>query len=347
MPADNAAKESYDDIKPGLSEQELAALADDSDAGDEVAAGGEQDPGTENSLASPSPEDQSAEPAAAGGDTPDAPPETEAEAEMVAEQAAADAAASADDDAAESGAPPNAEPDEIPRGMNMFTQIQPTRQFHADISGRINQVDAEIDALEAKLDEGELQLSEFMRESRRLNNERQELVADRREQEILQNTNTALYETDWNTSVGNFMADNEQFQNPIMMGALEAALKELYANPDNVGSSHFWYLETARRAVMDQVTPSQATAENPPDNQESPQQQRRQQIASQQGQRAQQAAKDRQQVPQNLANVPASEDNPGDDDEFSHLDRLEGVELEQALAKMSDAQVDRYLRAGQ
>lgn len=325
--------ENYDDIKPGLSDQELAALSDDED---DVAAGGEQEAEPEQSSASPRPEEQDSETDTAGGDT-------------ISEDAAAqaNAAASAEDDDAESGAPPNAEPDEIPRGTQMVTQIRPSRRFVENIDGRISEVDAELDALESKLDEGDLQLSEFMRESRRLNNERQELVADRREQEILQNTNAALYETDWNTSVANFMGDNSQFQNPIMMGALEAALKELYAEPDNVGSSHHWYLETAKRAVMEQITPQQASVENPPDNENSPQQQRRQQLASQQGKRAQQAAKDRQKVPQNLANVPASEDNPGDDDEFSHLDRLEGVELEQALAKMSDAQVDRYLRAGQ
>lgn len=334
--ANNPPPENYDDIKPGLSDQELAALSDD-DGADDVAAGGEQEAEPETSSASPRPEEQAPEPDIAGGDTLS---------EDVPEPAAIAAADSAEHDAAESGAPPNAEPDEVPRGAQMVTQIRPSRDFVQNIDGRISEVDAELDVLESKLDEGDLQLSEFMRESRRLNNERQELVADRREQEILQNTNAALYETDWNTSVANFMGDNEGFQNPIMMGALEAALKELYAEPDNVGSSHYWYLETARRAVMEQITPQQATLENPPDNENSPQQQRRAEIASQQGQRAQQAAKDRQNVPASLANVPASEDNPGDGDEFSHLDRLEGVELEQALAKMSDAQVDRYLRAG-
>lgn len=330
--ANNPPPENYDDIKPGLSDQELAALSDD-DGADDVAAGGEQEAEPETSSASPRPEEQAPEPDIAGGDT-------------LPEPEAIDAADSAEDDEAEYGAPPNAEPDEIPRGTQLVTQIRPSRNFVQNIDGKISEVDAELDALESKLDEGDLQLSDFMRESRRLNNERQELIADRREQEILQNTNAALYETDWNTSVANFMGQNEGFQNPIMMGALEAALKELYAEPDNVGSSHHWYLETARRAVMEQITPRQATAENPPDNENSPQQQRRTQIASQQGKRAQQAAKDRQQVPASLANVPASEDNPGDGDEFSHLDRLEGVELEQALAKMSDAQVDRYLRAG-
>lgn len=333
--------DNYEDIKPGLSEQELAALAEDSDDGSQVTTGGEQEPEAQNSLASPRPEDEPTQTDAASGDTPedDAP-------DLGAAQEAAAAAESAEDDSAEQGAPPNAEPDEIPRGAQMFTEIKPSRQFHENIDGLIADVDTQMDQLETKLDEGEIQLSEFMRESRQLNNTRQDLVADRREQEILRNTNAALYQTDWDTSVANFMSENANFQNEIMMGALQAALSNLYANPDNVGSSHQWYLETARRAVEEQITPQQATSENPPDNQDSPQQQRLAEIAGQQGQRAAQAAKDRQQVPQNLANVPASQDNPGDDDEFSHLDRLDGVKLEQELAKMSEAQQDRYLRAG-
>lgn len=346
MPNDSIAPppDSYEDIKPGLSEQELAALAEDSDDSSQVATGGEQEPDAQDSLASPRPEDEPTQTDAASGDTPaDAPQD---EPDLVAEQAAEDAAQSAEDDAAEQGAPPNAEPDEIPRGAQMFTEIRPSREFAENIDGLISEVDTQMDQLEAKLDEGEIQLSEFMRESRRLNNSRQDLVADRREQEILRNTNAALYQTDWDTSVANFMSDNAGFQNEIMMGALQAALSNLYANPDNVGSSHQWYLETARRAVEEQITPAQAVSDNPPDNKDSPQQQRLAEIAGQQGQRAQKAAKDRQQVPQNLANVPASQDNPGDDDEFSHLDRLDGVKLEQELAKMSEAQQDRYLRAG-
>lgn len=333
--------DSYEDIKPGLSEQELAALAEDSDDSSQVATGGEQEPEAQNSLASPRPEDEPTEADAASGDTheDDAP-------DLAAEHDAADAAASAEDDSAEQGAPPNAEPDEVPRGVQMFTEIQPSRQFHENIDGMIAEVDTRMDALETKLDEGEIQLSEFMRESRQLNNARQDLVADRREQEILRNTNAALYQTDWDTSVANFMAENTRFQNEIMMGALQAALSNLYADPDNVGSSHQWYLETAGRAVTEQITPREATSENPPDNQNSPQRQRLAEIGEQQGKRAAQATKDRQQIPQNLANVPASQDNPGDDDEFSHLDRLDGVKLEQELAKMSEAQQDRYLRAG-
>jgi hypothetical protein len=331
---DNPPPDTYEDIKPGLSEQELAALTEsDDDQGDnEVAAGGEPETETEKTSASPRPEESASDLDAAGGDTTE-------ELDLVAQ-------AEAEADQEESGTPPNAEPDEIPRGAQLVTQIRPTRNYVEDIDGTIGTIDGQLDELETKLDEGDIELSQFIRESRRLNNERQELVADRREQMILQNTNAALYETDWNTSVGNFMETHSNFQNEIMMGALEAALKQLYANPDNVGSSHYWYLETARRAVQEQITPQQASADNPPDNQDSPQQRARAAISNESQQRAQKAAGARQKVPTNLSQVPAAQDNPGDDDEFSNLDSLDGIALEQALAKMTEAQADRYLKAG-
>jgi hypothetical protein len=51
-------------------------------------------------------------------------------------------------------------------------------------------------------------------------------------------------------------------------------------------------------------------------------------------------------IPSTLAMVPGS-DGPGDvgEDEFADVDRLEGLELERAIAKMSDDQRKRYLEA--
>lgn len=315
------------DVKPGLSEQELAALADDGEGGDEVAGGGEPDPNAENSGL-PNAEDQSNDADAAPGSTADD-----------------DAAAAAEDDET-SGTPPNAEPEEVPRGVQLNTEIRASRQFNQDTSAVIAQVDQALDQLEQKLDAGEIEIAEFMRETRELNTGRQELVADQREQMILQNANQALVETDWNTSVANFMNANTEFQNPIMTGAFQAALQELYQVQENIGSSHAWYLETARRAVLEQITPAQAAADNPADNTGTPQQQAAAAIKDKGQTRAQAAATDRKNVPATLADAPAASDNPGGEDEFSALDALEGIELEDALSKMSEAQQDKYLRAG-
>ena len=50
-------------------------------------------------------------------------------------------------------------------------------------------------------------------------------------------------------------------------------------------------------------------------------------------------------VPPNLGTLPAATANDTDDGKFAHLDRLEGVAFEEALAKLSDAQRDEYLRS--
>jgi len=325
---DNPPPDEFADVKPHLSAQEQAALADDDDEdGAEVAGGGEKDSDAENSMASPTAEDQSTDPNAAPSNTTDD---------------------EGDDDPAPPGTPPAkqmGEP-EIERGFQQRTEIRATRQFEADIVGKIAGVDTQIDALEQQLDDGDIEIAVFMRETRKLNNTRQELVADQREQVILRNANQALVETDWNTSVASFMAANTQFQNPIMTGAFQAALNGLYADADNHGSSHNWYLQTAKRAVLEQITPAEAALDTPPDNAGTPQQVAAKNIQDKGKTRAQKAAKDRAAVPQTLAGASASLDNPGGEDEFSSLDALEGIELENALAKMTDTQQDRYLRAG-
>lgn len=47
-------------------------------------------------------------------------------------------------------------------------------------------------------------------------------------------------------------------------------------------------------------------------------------------------------VPKSLANLPNAETDTTKGGEFAHLDKLEGLELEQALAKLTDAQQQRY-----
>ena len=48
-----------------------------------------------------------------------------------------------------------------------------------------------------------------------------------------------------------------------------------------------------------------------------------------------------------LANIPAADiEHPGGDaDEFAHLDRLNGLELEKAVSRMSEAERERYRAA--
>ena len=57
------------------------------------------------------------------------------------------------------------------------------------------------------------------------------------------------------------------------------------------------------------------------------------------------SAKNEGVIPPNLGKLPAATANDTDDGKFAHLDRLEGVAFEDALAKLSDAQRDEYLRS--
>jgi len=51
-------------------------------------------------------------------------------------------------------------------------------------------------------------------------------------------------------------------------------------------------------------------------------------------------------APPTLAGLPsATLPETGDPDEFSRLDRLSGMDLEEALSRLSEAEADRYLMA--
>ena len=49
-------------------------------------------------------------------------------------------------------------------------------------------------------------------------------------------------------------------------------------------------------------------------------------------------------VPKSLAHLPAAEmQQTGDVDEFAHIDRLNGVEQEKAIARMSESERERFM----
>ncbi len=145
--------------------------------------------------------------------------------------------------------------------------------------------------------------------------------------------------TDWQRSVNEFVGENVEFQNPIMQGALNAALNELYQDEANLGSSHNWYLQTAKRAVLQQITPAEAAAQNPSDANPNDAA-----VAAAKN-AADSAADAKDKLPKTLGDVPAADESTTAPDKFADLDNLSGVELEAKLASMSPEQADEYLRA--
>jgi uncharacterized protein YqgQ len=301
-PADDAATaapaaDEHADVKPGLSDEEKAALA----AEDEQAGGGTAEG------------DQA--------DDADNPPQDAAEADST--------------DAAAAGA---STPPEIPRGSAANVELQPSR--NVDMGAAAKRLD-DLELLQADLDKKydaeDIDAKEYLSQSRLITQEQGDLNADVREAHFVQNANRSLAVKDWQQSVNSFVSDNADFQSPIMQGALNAALNELYADEKNFGSSHNWYLQTASRAVLEQISPAEAAAENPPDANEAA-------VAA--AKKAADKANDAKgKLPKTLSDVPTADEGETGKDKFADLDDLDGVELEAKLASMTKEQADEYLRA--
>jgi uncharacterized protein YqgQ len=207
----------------------------------------------------------------------------------------------------------------------------------AAVGKRLEDLDLLQAELDKKYDDEDLSAKEYLSQSREITQEQSDLNSDVREAHFVQNANRSFAVTDWQRSVNAFVDSNADFNSAIMQGALNAALNELYADEKNIGSSHNWYLQTASRAVLEQITPAQAAAENPSD-------------ANADAVAAAKSAADKAndakgKLPKTLSDVPAAEQGETAKDKFADIDSLEGVELEAALAKMTPEQEKEYLRA--
>lgn len=300
--ADKPTDDQIVDAKPGLSDEERAALSAEDDAG----------AGTVKADAAGSSDD---------------PPQDEADA------AAVDAAGAGTID--DPTAPP-----EIPRGNAANVELLPTRNVNmAAVGERLDEIDTDQAALDAKYDSEDIDTKDYLAQSRSLTQEQSALEADIREAHFVQSANRSLASTDWQRSVNAFVDNNEHFQTTVMQGALNAALNDLYTDENNYGSSHNWYLQTAKRAVLEQITPAQAAADHPSDA-----------SANDQAVAAARSAADKAntakgKLPKTLGDLPAADDVGTDKGKFDDLDSLTGVELEAKLSLMSPDQEAEYLRA--
>ena len=292
------------DVKPGLSDEEKAALAaeDDDQAGGGTAKGDE-------------------------ADAADHPPQDAADADST-------------DDAA-AGPSADALP-EIRRGTAANVNLTTGRPFDA---AAVNKDLADLSAfqedLDKKYDAEEIETKDYLAQSRDVTQAASDLKADIREADFVQNANQTMAATDWQRSVNAFVDNNEEFGSAIMQGALNAALNTLYTDEANLGSSHNWYLQTAKRAVLEQITPAEAAAQNPSDADGDPNSKAVKAAKA----AAEKASDAKGKLPKTLSDVPISDEAGTGKDKFADLDGLEGVELEAKLASMTTAQADEYLLA--
>lgn len=113
-------------------------------------------------------------------------------------------------------------------------------------------------------------------------------------------------------------------QDPILASALDTAVKALAQDPANEQKPMRWFLDEADRITRERIaklvgaSPATEIKVKP---------------------KAQKPT-----LPPNLGDLPSAELPETGQDEWAHLEKLDGMALEQALAKLSPADQERYLR---
>ena len=207
---------------------------------------------------------------------------------------------------------------------------QPKPLFNADLPADIEAQRTALDEKEAAIDqqydEGDILFTEHKQALRDINKQRNALDRAELKAELAAEAYQTQIDNSWQASQEAFFSAHPEFK--IDNEAKWAAFDQLVKNEtktvlDKGGAVGVPELERAytkyKQAFnIEAAAPKQAKAP---------------------------ASKNEGVVPPNLGKLPAATANDTDDGKFAHLDRLEGVAFEDALAKLSDAQRDEYLRS--
>lgn len=245
---------------------------------------------------------------------------------------------------AETGAEPGSEsePAADPTPAENLAFTVPTGDL-GQLNAAIAELRKQADELEAQYEGGESELSyaELRAQVREINNKLQDLSAEKAEIQAIQKLNAAYEQQWWQREVNAFKrealkADGVNYDGDDKLAkAWDQAVRYLGNDPDNADKDARWFLQEAHELVKARF---KLGAQAGPT---APAQPRRSRVDEAIAARRAQAGK----APVTLAHIPAAGVEHEGQGEFSHLDRLSGMDLELALARMPKDQVDRYLAA--
>ena len=209
------------------------------------------------------------------------------------------------------------------------TQPKPlfNAELPADIQAQRTAIDEKEDDLDKQFDEGDITFSEHKKALREINQQRNALDRAELKAELAAEAYQTQIDNSWQASQTAFFSAHPEINtaNDVQMTALDHLVRqETKAVLDKGGVIGVPELERAYAKFKQ--------AFNIADS--SPKQQQKQVKPPKNGI-----------VPPNLGTLPAATANDTDDGKFAALDRLEGTAYEDALAKLTDAQRDEYLRS--
>ena len=243
------------------------------------------------------------------------------------ESGAGDTEPEADDDAGEVEAPP--------QGSDNPALSLPSPDAQA-IAGRIDSLQATLDKLEADYDEGnsELSYAEHRAKVRELGKELMAASAELAEAKTVARLNAAYEQQWWTREIASFKRDAKRegvdYDGDKKLEAeWDKAVRFLGADPGNADKDAAWFLREAHEMVKARFRIGQAPTSTKSSKVE-------QAIA---------ARRVKGPFPPTLSGLPEAGREDEGQSEFSHLDKLSGMDIERAIAKMSPEQAERWLRS--
>lgn len=307
-----------------LTDAEIEALEEDYDEGGEQAAGADETEGAEQTAGAEQAEEQ-----------------TDQGAEADEEQATgeADKGEQAKEDQAE-GAQAADQPDTETPAQDTAQEQRPfVPQLNTDetqdYGEQLQTLDTQAEQLLKQFNDGDLDESNYHKQLFELQRQREAVVREQTKAELRSDFNQELQQRHWEWEQAEFFrrqANQIYEQQPLLYESLNAAVKQIAAQDDYQQASGLQILEEADRRVRELFTLG--------GGQQQAQQPEQQQQAQDKPPAGKKFVADA--APKTLTDVPSA-DTPEIGDEFAHLDRLTGMEFEDALAKLPPEQQEKYL----
>lgn len=212
------------------------------------------------------------------------------------------------------------------------TQPNLDYELPRDWQQKMDKVQNGLTELEAEWDDGEVDKEEYHRRREELRTQEKALDRQYTKAEIAADFRQSQAKQQWASDVESFFRENPQFRptgdspedndNPLYDAMDAQVIKIAKANPSMSG-----------REVLEKAL------SRFPEHLRNPDGEKKAKAEKKGGRKIQ-----RRQVPPTLKDVPSSQmaDTKGES-RFAHLDKLDGIELEKAMAKMSEAELKAYM----
>jgi len=269
------------------------------------------------------------------GDDGDDADETDAGAETTAADTTPETqSAGATDDGADDDADAPFQPQYVPPSVE-------------GLDDKLTALDAQRNEVVQQFRDGDLSVDDMDAKLREIGAERDALMTEKTKAAVVSELAAQSSQQQWQWEVQRFLKtvkkeEGIDYRADSDLGkklntALDFTVKLLANDPENASRENDWFLEEAHR-----ITKARFNLGAAPANTDKPK------PADPKADAVNARRPNLQAVPKTLAHVPTagSDDGATGDSEFAHLERLDGMALESAVAKMSPSQQERWARAG-